>query len=82
MIMDTIEQLKQLIHQEYDIDPGTVDPDQPFASYNVDSLTLAELLFAIEDKFHVVVPDEALATVATLRELAAMLDGLLAAKTA
>jgi acyl carrier protein len=80
--MDTIEQLKQLIHQEYDIDPATVDPDQPFASYNVDSLTLAELLFAIEDKFHVVVPDEALATVTTLRELATMLNGLLAAKTA
>ncbi len=80
--MDIIEQLKQLIHQEYDIDPATVDADQPFASYNVDSLTLAELLFAIEDKFHVVVPDEALATVTTLRELATMLDGLLAAKTA
>ncbi len=80
--MDTIEQLKNLIQQEYDIDPGTVDADQPFASYNVDSLTLAELLFAIEDKFHVVVPDEALATVTTLRELATMLDGLLAAKTA
>jgi acyl carrier protein len=40
------------------------------------------LLFAIEDKFHVVVPDEALATVTNLRELAPLLDGLLAAKTA
>ncbi len=80
--MDTIEQLRQLIHQEYDIDPATVDSDQPFASYNVDSLTLAELLFAIEDKFLVVVPDEALATVTTLRELATLLDGLLASKAA
>jgi acyl carrier protein len=80
--MDTIEQLKRLIHQEYDIEPSTIDADQPFASYNVDSLTLAELLFAIEDNFHVVVPDEALATVTNLRELASMLDALLAAKAA
>jgi len=78
--MDTIEQLKLLIHQEYDIEPDKVDPDEEFASYNVDSLTLAELLFAIEDKFHVVVPDEALSTITNLRQLASMLDTLLAAK--
>ncbi len=80
--MNTIDQLKRLIHQEYDIDPGTVDPDAPFAAYNVDSLTLAELLFAIEDNFHVAVPDEALATVTNLRELGSMVDGLLASETA
>ncbi|MEI8326373.1 MAG: acyl carrier protein [Betaproteobacteria bacterium] len=80
--MNTTEKLKHLIHQEYDIDPAAVDADQPFASYNVDSLTLAELLFAIEDKFEVVVPDEALSTVTTLSQLAIMLDGLLAAKNA
>ena len=80
--MTTIEQLKGLIHQEYDIEPAAIEPNEPFASYNVDSLTLAELLFAIEDKFHVIVPDEALSTVTNLRELATLLDGLLAAKTA
>ena len=80
--MNTIDQLKRLIHQEYDIGPGTVDPDAPFAAYNVDSLTLAELLFAIEDNFHVAVPDEALATVTNLRELGSMVDGLLASETA
>ena len=78
--MDTVEQLKSLIQQEYDIDPARMDPDQPFASYDVDSLTLAELLFAIEDKFQVVVPDEALSTVTTLRQVANMLDELLVAK--
>ena len=78
--MNTIEDLKTLIHKEYDIDPNSIEPGEPFASYNVDSLTLAELLFAIEDNFQVVVPDEALAGVTNLRELGGMLDGLLAAK--
>ncbi len=74
-MIDTIEQLKRLIHQEYDIDPNTIDPDQAFSSYNVDSLTLAELMFAIEDNFHVVVPDEALDSVTSLRDLAQQLCG-------
>jgi len=80
--MNTIEQLKQLIHEQFDVDPETVDPDQPFASYNLDSLTVVELLFAIEDKFHVVVPDSAATSITTLRGLAQMLDELVAAKPA
>ena len=78
--MDTIDHLKQLIHEQFDVDPKTIDPDAPFADYNLDSLTVAELLFAIEDHFHVHVPDSAATTVTTLRGLSSMLDGLLAEK--
>ena len=80
--MNTIDQLKQLIHEQFDVDPATIDPDAEFATYNLDSLTLAELLFAIDDQFHVEVPDSAATTVTTLRGLAELLDGLLAAKAA
>lgn len=80
--MDTVDQLKQLIHAQFDVDQATIEPDAPFASYKLDSLTVAELIFAIEDKFLVVIPDEAATTVTTLRGLADMLDGLIAAKAA
>jgi acyl carrier protein len=80
--METIESLKQLIHQQFDVDPATVDPDAPFAQYDLDSLTVAELLFAIEDNFHVQVPDEAATSITTLRGLAQMLDGLIATQAA
>jgi acyl carrier protein len=76
--MDTLDQLKQLIKQEFDIEPSTIDADAPFASYDLDSLTLAELIFAIEDEFHVQVPDQAAGSVTTLREVARMVDGLIA----
>ncbi|HET9644139.1 MAG TPA: acyl carrier protein [Burkholderiaceae bacterium] len=75
--MDTIGQLKQLLYKQFDIDPGTIDPDAPFAEYNLDSLTVAELMFAIEDHFHVDVPDSAATSISTLRGLAQMLDSLL-----
>ena len=80
--MDTIEQLKQLVHAQFGIDPATIDPDAPFASYDLDSLTVAELVFAIEDHFKVTVPDSAVTTIANMRAMAEMLDGLLSEKKA
>jgi acyl carrier protein len=80
--MDNIEALTQLIQRQFGIEGASIDPDAPFADYDLDSLTLAELLFAIEDEFHVEVPDQAVASLATLRDLAQLLDQLTAAKEA
>jgi acyl carrier protein len=74
--MQDIDALKALIHEQFGIDQGAIDPDVPFATYDLDSLTLAELLFSIEDRFHVQVPDDAVSKVATLRDLATLLSGL------
>ena len=74
--MSTLDRLTHLIHDKFGVDPATIEPDAPFASYNLDSLTVAELMFEIDDAFHVTVPDSAATTVATLRELATLIDGL------
>jgi len=80
--MSTVDQLKHLIHDKFGVASEAIDPDAPFASYDLDSLTVAELMFAIDDEFHVIVPDEAALTVTTLRGLADLLDTLLAQKRA
>ncbi|MDB5819044.1 MAG: Phosphopantetheine-binding protein [Rhizobacter sp.] len=77
----TIGQLKDLIQSEFEIDASTIDIEAPFAAYNLDSLTLAELMFAIEDKLHVAMPDS-LGMPANLVELAVMIDGERAAASA
>jgi acyl carrier protein len=74
--MNTVTRLKNLIDQQFGIKPETIDGDAPFASYKIDSLTLAELLFTIEDEFKVTVPDELATTVHTLNQLAAALDAV------
>jgi acyl carrier protein len=74
--MNTLDRLAHLIHDRFGVDPGVIDPDAPFASYDLDSLTVAELMFEIDDAFGVTVPDEAASTVATLRQLAALIDAL------
>jgi len=74
--MSTLDRLAHLIHDKFGVDLATIDADAPFASYNLDSLTVAELMFEIDDAFHVTVPDEAATTVTTLRQLATLIDGL------
>ena len=74
--MSTLDRLTHLIHDKFGVDTAAIDPDAPFASYNLDSLTVAELMFEIDDAFHVTVPDEAATTVTTLRQLATLIDGL------
>jgi acyl carrier protein len=74
--MTTLESLTQLIHDKFGVELSVIEPDAPFASYDLDSLTVAELMFEIDDAFHVVVPDSAATTVTTLRQLAELIDGL------
>jgi acyl carrier protein len=74
--MSTLDRLTHLINDKFGVDTAAIDPDAPFASYDLDSLTVAELMFEIDDAFHVTVPDEAATTVTTLRQLATLIDGL------
>jgi acyl carrier protein len=71
----TIDAIKDLIQEQFDIDPATVDPLAPFADYDLDSLTLAELVFALEDHFGVDFPED-YTKVSNLLELSIMLDSL------
>jgi acyl carrier protein len=77
--MSTLNELKQLIHDKFDIDPATLDAATPMAEYGLDSLALAEFLFSVEDHFHVDFPDAQM-QVGTLAGLAAVLDELRAAQ--
>lgn len=74
--MTTLERLTGLVHDKFGVEVDAIVPDAPFTSYNLDSLTVAELMFEIDDAFHVTVPDDAIHTVTTLQELANLIDGL------
>ncbi|MBS1129133.1 MAG: Phosphopantetheine-binding protein [Proteobacteria bacterium] len=73
--MNTLEELKQLIKSSFGIEPKTLKADAPLADYGLDSLSLAELLFAIEEHFNLDFPDDR-ADVKTLAGLAALIDEL------
>jgi acyl carrier protein len=73
--MSTLDQLANLIHTKFDIETAKLDPNVPMSEFGLDSLTLAELIFMVEDEFHVDVPD-ARTDIATLTGLAALIDEL------
>jgi acyl carrier protein len=74
----TLETLQRLIADKYDIDPATLDPDKAFADFGVDSLGLVELLFSVEDHFDIDLPQDR--PLATLKDVAALVDEVLASK--
>lgn len=79
--MNTIEQLVNLLHEKFDMARDILVPSLSLSEYGLDSLSLAELLFTIEEEFHVVFPERP-ENIDTLEGLAALIDQLHAQQTA
>ena len=78
--MDT---LRQMFFEYFELDPARLDGDTNLAALGLDSLSLMEFVFRVEDHFNVTLPDLAAADRSlpiTLNRLAAELDTLVAAR--
>ena len=78
--MDTLSTLSGIAASQFGIDAASIDVDKTIDELGADSLGLLELLFELEDKFGVAIPQEDAAQAKTLRELAALIDRLIAAR--
>jgi acyl carrier protein len=76
--MSSLEEIQALIHKKYGIEPSALDPNASMRGHGIDSLTLVEFLFAVEDHYGISVPDK-YSEVDTLAELAAAVDEIRAA---
>lgn len=77
--MSTLSEIQGLIHKKYGVDTVTLDAGASLRGAGIDSLTLVEMLFAIEDHYGISVPEK-YNTVDTLTELAAAVDEIRAEK--
>jgi|GEM_PF-2125317 len=72
-LANTFERLLDLIQTQHHLDTSQVGPETRLADVGLDSLAVAELLFSIEDVFHVnlsdVAPDAVPVTVADVVSL-------------
>jgi acyl carrier protein len=80
--MDTLKSIKDLAAQQFGGDPDAIDENAPVDQLGIDSLGFLEFMFELEDKLGISIPQESVANVKTLRELATAIDELIAAKTA
>lgn len=77
--MNSLEELQTLIHKKYGFEPAKLDPNSSLREAGVDSLTLVEFIFEIEDHFGISVPEQ-YNTIDTLAEMATVIDELRSAK--
>ena len=71
--------LAQVLSEKYDAAPEAISPEATLEELGLDSLTVVELLFDVEDEFGIEVPEER-AAFQTLAEAAALVDELIQAK--
>jgi acyl carrier protein len=75
--MSCLNELQKLIQEKYDVDPTKLDVNGSLREAGLDSLTMVEFLFAVEDHFGITLP-EIPPTMDRLAELAVVVDGVLA----
>ena len=78
--MSSLEEIQDLIQKKYGIEPSSLDPHSSLRGHGIDSLTLVEFLFAVEDHYGISVPEK-YSDVDTLASLAAAVDEIRASQT-
>lgn len=78
--MNTNDRLVRIIADEYKLAPETLQPDARLDELGIDSLSVMELLFKIEEEFGIRVPNDQVALL-TIRDVVGYVDNLIAQQT-
>jgi len=79
--MDTLTKIKELAAAQFGGDANTIDVDAKVNTLGIDSLGFLEFMFELEDKLGFPIPQETVANVTTLRELATAIDAVAASRS-
>ncbi len=78
MTRDEIQQkLIEIVHQEKNIPDEKLSPDMPLADAGIDSLDALTILFAIEEQFHISIPDDKARAIKTFGDMVTVVQELL-----
>ncbi len=77
--MSPYEFIAEVLSEKYEVARDAISTEATLAELGLDSLTIVELLFDVEDEFGIEIPEER-ATFQTLAEAAALVDELVQAK--
>jgi acyl carrier protein len=79
---DLIQRVLKSIATSKRIPLETVTIDSTFEELNIDSMDAVEILFALENEFEIVIPDDEARSVRTVRQMCEGVESLVAAKAA
>ena len=78
--MTTLETLQEMLMHDLRLTREQVVPEAQLATLGVDSLGLVELMFQIEDRFHIQIPGDNPTDLHTVFDVSAYVEGLIAAR--
>ena len=71
------EKLIEIVRHEKSLPDDKLALDTPLADAGIDSLDSLSILFAIEETFHISIPDESARGIKTVGDMIAVVEGLL-----
>lgn len=75
--MTTLAVIREMIAASAEVPLESLDPSRPLEELNVDSLTVLEVMFDVEDRFKIKMPEERV-PLRTLHDIADLVDRLVA----
>jgi acyl carrier protein len=77
--MGAYTHIRELLIERYEVGPEAITPEATLTALGLDSLSIAELLFDVADKYDIDIPD-ARVQLNTLGEAAALVDEIVRQK--
>lgn len=75
--MSSLETIQRMMAEQFDLQIEMLTPDAELESLGVDSLSVIEFMFNIEDEFNIKLPDERV-EIKTVQDVASIVDRLMA----
>jgi acyl carrier protein len=75
--MSTLQALQDILIKDYPLNRDQVAPDAALSTLGLDSLSLLELMFKIEDHFHLKIVDDTPIDFVTVSDVVGYIDRLL-----
>jgi len=78
--MSTLQSLQDILVRDYRLTPEQVGPEAVLTTLGLDSLSVLELMFKIEDRFFLKITGDTPTDLVTVSDVVRYIDGLLAAQ--
>lgn len=75
--MSTLQTIQRMMVEQFDLKEEALTPDAQLETLGLDSLSVIEFMFNIEDEFKIKLPDERV-EIKTIQDIATIVDRLVA----
>jgi len=75
--MSTLQTIQRMMAEQFELEEDKLTPDAELEALGLDSLSVIEFMFNIEDEFNIKLPDERV-ELKTIQDIASVVDRLIA----